>query len=76
MKEYDVVERPEHYASGSIESIDAMVSAFGVEQVRAFCKINAFKYIWRCDKKNHDEDVKKAIWYLNKYISLGENRNA
>ena len=34
---------------------------------------NAFKYLWRC-KKKHDtpeEDVEKAVWYLQKYLELG-----
>ena len=70
VKPEDLVNHPSHYTNGHIECIDAMVSAFGTEQVRAYCKINAFKYIWRCDHKNGDEDVEKAIWYLNNYINL------
>lgn len=68
----DKVNHPSHYTQGGIECIDAMVSAFGDEEVMDYCKVNAFKYLWRADKKNHLEDIKKAAWYLNKYIELAE----
>lgn len=66
----DTVNHPNHYASGSIECIDAMESAFGKDAVSNFCLLNAFKYIWRSKKKNGAEDIKKAIWYLEKYLSF------
>lgn len=34
----------------------------------------AFKYIWRCEKKNGNEDIRKAIWHLKKYLSLKEQK--
>ena len=68
--ENDVVNHPSHYTQGNIECIDAMKSAFGAAQLAAYCKIAAFKYIWRCEHKNGTEDVKKAIWYLNKFLEL------
>lgn len=71
----DNVEHPAHYTSGSIECIDAMVETWGVETVKNFCICNAFKYLWRHDKKNGVEDVKKAAWYLNKFIELEETKN-
>ena len=62
---------PDHYKNNtSIECIDAMVAAYGKEDVMAFCKCNAFKYIWRFKDKNNIEDIKKAQWYQNKYIEL------
>lgn len=70
---YDSVNSPSHYASGGIECIDAMVAAYGVEAVKDFCKCNAFKYQWRFDKKNGDEDVRKAQWYQNKLMELEKN---
>ena len=69
---YDAVERPQHYASTSIECIDAMRETQGVEAVKAFCVCNAFKYLWRHNSKNGDEDIKKANWYLNKAVELME----
>ena len=66
----DPVNNPSHYTQGNIQCIDAMVSAFGKEAVAIWCKLNAFKYIWRESHKNGIEDVNKAIWYLNKYKEL------
>lgn len=65
------VNHPTHYASGGIECIDAMEAAFGKAEVASFCKLNAFKYIWRCfHKEDGVEDVEKALWYLNRYKEL------
>lgn len=71
----DNVEHPAHYTGGSIECIDAMVETQGVEAVKNFCICNAFKYLWRHGKKNGIEDVKKAAWYLNKFIELEEKKD-
>lgn len=70
---YDSVNRPAHYASGNIECIDAMRSAFGDVVVMDFCLCNAFKYLWRARQKHisPDEDVKKAIWYEQKFLEIG-----
>ena len=68
----DPVNNPSHYTNGNIQCIDAMVAAFGVEQALHFCKLNAFKYIWRSDLKNGIEDIEKAQWYINKYIKLNK----
>jgi hypothetical protein len=57
------VNHPAHYnQNGSIECIDV------VENMR-FNLGNAIKYIWRCeDKGNKVQDLKKAIWYLEREI--------
>lgn len=66
----DMVNHPPHY-EGKFECIDVMEDCYGEEAVKAFCLGNAFKYIYRCNKKfNKLEDVEKAIWYLNKYVSM------
>lgn len=49
-----------------------MQEALGVDAVKNFCMANAFKYIYRCRRKNKLEDIKKAAWYLNKFIELEE----
>ena len=69
------INHPDRYNSNGYECIDVMEAIFGLEAVKAFCKLNAFKYIWRSDKKGHTEDVEKAIWYLNKYVELEEQGN-
>lgn len=66
----DMVNTPSHYTQGNIQCIDAMVSAFGKEAVATWCKINAFKYVWREEHKNGMEDIDKALWYLTKYKEL------
>ena len=69
----DPVNHPAHYTQGGIECIDAMEAAYGVQVVMNFCLCNAFKYQFRClNKYSTDEDIKKAIWYNNKYLELKE----
>ena len=68
----DNVEHPQHYTSGGVECIDAMQITQGKEAVKSFCICNAFKYLWRHENKNGTEDIKKAIWYLKKYVELEE----
>jgi hypothetical protein len=62
---------PEYYNKGNIQCIDAMISAKGIEKVKAFCDCNAFKYEWRVGNKDKiEQDVDKTIWYLNKLKEL------
>ena len=68
----DNVNHPSHYETGNFECIDVMVETQGKEAVMDFCICNAFKYIYRHNNKNGIEDVKKAKWYLDKYIELSE----
>lgn len=68
----DAVNHPSHYNQGKFECIDVMVETFGKEAAKNFCLLNAFKYIWRTGEKNGAEDVKKAVWYLNKFLLLEE----
>lgn len=57
---------PNHYKSQcSLECIDTMRVAFGDRYVFIFCCMNAYKYMWRYENKNGDEDLKKAEWYLD-----------
>lgn len=69
---YGPVDRPQHYASTSIECIDAMRETQGDIYVYHFCICNAFKYLWRHNQKNQFEDIKKANWYLTKAIEIYE----
>ena len=69
----DDVNHPSHYETGNFECIDVMAEVFGDESLKEYCLINTFKYLYRCKRKNNmNEDVKKAIWYLNKYVELEE----
>lgn len=66
----DMVNSPRHYNQGKFECIDVMAETFGKEATKHFCLLNAFKYIWRAGEKNGAEDIKKAIWYLEKFLEL------
>ena len=72
-KEY--VNHPYHY-NNKYECIDVMEDVFGQEATFNFCLLNAFKYLYRCLRKHNSptEDIKKAIWYLNKTLQL-ENQS-
>ena len=62
----DPVNHPSHYTSGKIEVID-----FLEDQNLPFHLANALKYICRAGKKDRNktaEDLRKAVWYLNRYI--------
>ena len=75
--EPDNVNHPSHYETGKYECFDVMVEAIGEEEAKGFCLCNAFKYIYRCKIKNETptEDIKKAIWYLNKFVELEEKQD-
>lgn len=66
MENKDMVNHPKHYTECSIECIEAMEIAFGYEATFNFCKLNAFKYLWRHKTKNGEEDIKKAFWYVDR----------
>lgn len=68
----DNVNHPSHYETGKFECIDVMLETQGKEAVKDFCVCNAFKYLYRHENKNGLEDIKKAVWYLNKFIELEE----
>ena len=72
----EMINHPQHYKNNKYEAIDIMLDIFGKDKTAAFCELNAFKYLWRANNKGTDiQDKKKAIWYLNKYIELKENKN-
>jgi hypothetical protein len=63
---------PSHYKEGGIECIEAMKVALGGGFL-GYLRGNAIKYLWRYDKKNGVEDLKKARWYLDRLIQeVGE----
>lgn len=62
------INHPDHYKAGNYECIEVMKEIFGEDAVKDFCKLNAFKYLWRSDRKNGNEDLLKAKWYLDTYL--------
>lgn len=69
----DTVNHPSHYNDGKIEVID-----FIEDKHLNFHRGNAVKYISRAGKKNPDkelEDLRKAVWYINREIERLECEN-
>jgi hypothetical protein len=67
---HDAVNHPSHYTAGKVECIDAIEAALGVDGLRAFCRGNAIKYLWRAGAKGDlVEDLRKARWYLDREIA-------
>jgi hypothetical protein len=64
MNEHDPVNHPRHYNShpSGVECID-------IAEHFSFCLGNAMKYIWRAGMKGDGiEDLRKALWYLDREI--------
>jgi hypothetical protein len=65
----DMVNSPSHYIQGSIECIDAIEEVVKhLDGMEAMCTGNAIKYLWRWKHKNGTEDLKKAVWYIQRMI--------
>lgn len=65
----DMVNHPPHYNFGRVETIDYIEDCLGAEGLIDYCMGNAMKYISRARYKGKlMEDLKKAVWYLNKAI--------
>lgn len=71
----DPVNHPSHYETGKFECIEVMEEALGRSMVESFCICNAFKYLYRSQRKNGDEDLFKAQWYVNKWAALRKKDN-
>lgn len=63
----DLVNHPPHYKQGKIE-----VSDFIIDQKMSFLEGNIVKYVARYKFKNGTQDLKKALWYLQKLIETLE----
>lgn len=67
MAEKEMVDHPSHYNMGRIEVIDAIE-----DRNLGFHDGNAVKYIARANHKGQrDQDLRKAIWYLERLIDVG-----
>lgn len=67
-KSNDPINHPAHYTTGKIEVIDYIE-----DQKLPYHLGNAVKYISRAGKKDKDktvEDLKKAVWYIERYIGM------
>ena len=70
----ETINHPQHYG-GKSDTYEAIkvIESWGL----SFHLGNVIKYISRAGKKTKNElqDLKKAQWYLNRYIELNENKN-
>jgi hypothetical protein len=60
---------PPHYTTGAIQCIEAIQASMTPEAFKGFLKGNCIKYLFRYEKKNGIEDLKKCDWYLNHLIA-------
>lgn len=68
----DPVNHPPHYTFGTIEVIDVLE-----DWQLPFHLANAVKYVARAGRKDRDaklQDLRKAKWYLERYIKLREKQ--
>lgn len=72
----DMINHPEHYMSSeaTCESCGFPIECIDVTRHMGFNVGNIIKYVWRFDKKNGVEDLKKARWYLEDLINKLETK--
>ena len=73
MAKREMVNHPEHYNKGGIEVIE-FIEAWELN----FSRGSAVKYICRAgikDPENEIEDLKKAVWYIEREIGRIKNEN-
>lgn len=67
---YDNINKPQHYNQGNIECID-FIEEMNLNKTGAIAGslANVVKYLWRYEDKGKPiEDVKKALWYMERAI--------
>lgn len=75
----DMVNSPPHYRFGDFEAIDVIEDAIerAPDHVSAYAQGQALKYILRMwSKGSAAQDVKKAVWYLNRLQAILEEGDA
>lgn len=67
----DMVNHPPHYTAHP-----SGVECITVTEHMGFNLGNAMKYVWRADLKGGTEDLRKAIWYIEREIQRQERNRA
>lgn len=66
----DPINHPKHYTNHP-----SGVECITITEHMCFNLGNAIKYIWRADLKgNAEQDLQKAIWYINREINRNKQR--
>lgn len=63
----DKINHPSHYTSHK-----SGIECIAIVEHMQFNLGNAIKYIWQHEEKNGIEDLKKAVWYIQREIALQE----
>jgi hypothetical protein len=62
---------PNHYKlPNGMQVIDVEIALFGKDAVKEHCLCTAAEYILRHKGKNGSEDIRKAQWWINKYVEM------
>ena len=73
----DNVTHPSHYTQGKVECLDAIESAVtGLTGIEAVFTGHVIRYAWRWKHKNGLEDLRKALFYLQRLIEIVEKGEA
>lgn len=63
----ETVNSPDHYNSGSMETIESIERTLTPEEYQGFLRGNIIKYLHRADHKGkREEDLAKASWYKDR----------
>jgi hypothetical protein len=63
---------PELLKLECIEAIEILEES----RISSFCYLNGVKYLWRCGLKGDPiEDLRKAQWYLRRWLKMDTPRN-
>jgi hypothetical protein len=70
MPQHDPVNHPSHYTDSPAKcKCGEPIECIQITEHMNFCIGNAVKYIWRSGKKGSQiEDLKKAVWYIQREI--------
>ena len=73
----DPVNHPPHYTSHPAKcDCGTGIECIQITEHMGFNLGNAVKYVWRADLKNNAiEDLKKAVWYIQREIAKREKTN-
>ena len=70
----DLIHKPPNYNKrGAIECIDAIREVLGPIGFKAYLHGNIMKYAWRADRKGEVADMRKMIWYAQRWITETES---
>lgn len=66
----DDINHPKHYTYADVECIEIMEQIEGRAAVADYCICNCWKYLYRHNNKGGREDIKKLVWYAQRYLDM------